>query len=395
MGSGDSQATLALLLTAKDLASKDLGKLHDSLDKVDKKSGSTGRNMAKLGGIIAIGVVGAAVGLVAILGKAAAAAAEEQKGVVKLSAALKANDKSFTGNMAAIDAAIDAGEKLAFTDDDLRDSMAFLVTKTKDANEALALQQTAMDLSRLKGIDLTSASEMLTKAMDGSSKILKQLGIDLPATATQQERLAAIQKAAAGQAEAYGNTAAGAQEAMQIAIDDTVEELGTAFLPILKDVALFVRDVVVPAIKSVITSVRNWLTANKPLVDGVKSFVETVLKVFVGVLGALFTALGKIVDWITSNKAIMDGLRSVFKGIAFQVSAFVAGLKWIVDNAGKLSRALDGIYSNVNPNSPAGHYLGIPGSASGGWVGLNGPEVRMVGERGPEYVIPNHQLDYS
>lgn len=30
--------------------------------------------------------------------------------------------------------------------------------------------------------------------------------------------------------------------------------------------------------------------------------------------------------------------------------------------------------------------------AEGGWVGLNGPEVALLGERGPEYVIPNHQL---
>ncbi|MEI8084391.1 MAG: hypothetical protein WCI74_21330, partial [Actinomycetes bacterium] len=30
--------------------------------------------------------------------------------------------------------------------------------------------------------------------------------------------------------------------------------------------------------------------------------------------------------------------------------------------------------------------------AAGGWVGLNGPEVSLLGERGPEWVVPNHQL---
>jgi tape measure domain-containing protein len=30
--------------------------------------------------------------------------------------------------------------------------------------------------------------------------------------------------------------------------------------------------------------------------------------------------------------------------------------------------------------------------ASGGWAGLHGPEMAMLGERGPEYVIPNHAL---
>jgi hypothetical protein len=34
-----------------------------------------------------------------------------------------------------------------------------------------------------------------------------------------------------------------------------------------------------------------------------------------------------------------------------------------------------------------------PGHAEGGWVGLHGPELAMVGERGPEYVVPNHRLN--
>jgi TP901 family phage tail tape measure protein len=34
----------------------------------------------------------------------------------------------------------------------------------------------------------------------------------------------------------------------------------------------------------------------------------------------------------------------------------------------------------------------IGGHASGGWVGLNGPELSWLGERGPEYVIPNNAL---
>ena len=29
--------------------------------------------------------------------------------------------------------------------------------------------------------------------------------------------------------------------------------------------------------------------------------------------------------------------------------------------------------------------------AQGGWVGLNGPEIGLVGEQGPEYIIPHGQ----
>ena len=34
----------------------------------------------------------------------------------------------------------------------------------------------------------------------------------------------------------------------------------------------------------------------------------------------------------------------------------------------------------------------FPGYAAGGWAGLHGPELAMLGERGPEYVVPNHLL---
>ncbi len=39
-----------------------------------------------------------------------------------------------------------------------------------------------------------------------------------------------------------------------------------------------------------------------------------------------------------------------------------------------------------------GRWDGIPGHATGGWVGLHGPEMAVLGERGPEYVIPNNRL---
>ena len=39
-----------------------------------------------------------------------------------------------------------------------------------------------------------------------------------------------------------------------------------------------------------------------------------------------------------------------------------------------------------------GRWDGIPGHAAGGWAGLHGPELAWLGERGPEYVVPNSAL---
>jgi hypothetical protein len=41
---------------------------------------------------------------------------------------------------------------------------------------------------------------------------------------------------------------------------------------------------------------------------------------------------------------------------------------------------------------PREYVRSILGLAEGGWAGLHGPELAWLGERGPEYVIPNHAL---
>lgn len=52
-----------------------------------------------------------------------------------------------------------------------------------------------------------------------------------------------------------------------------------------------------------------------------------------------------------------------------------------------------------DPNNPAAFWaragrahLARYGYAAGGWAGLHGPELALLGERGPEYVIPNNAL---
>ena len=44
---------------------------------------------------------------------------------------------------------------------------------------------------------------------------------------------------------------------------------------------------------------------------------------------------------------------------------------------------------------PRQYIRSILGYAQGGWAGLNGPEVAMLGERGPEYIVPNSALRRS
>ena len=177
----------------------------------------------------------AASAVVGALGDATQAAIEDEASQQKLASSLKANVKGWDGNTAAIEKTLAARMKLGFSDDEQRDSLAKLVVATNDVNKALAIQRTAMDLARLKGISLGEASEALTKIEGGQFRALKALGIELKAGATAQDALNAVTKAATGQAEDYAETTGGKMLTAQVRMNEASEEFGRVIMPIVAE----------------------------------------------------------------------------------------------------------------------------------------------------------------
>lgn len=227
--------------TLKDQVSGSTRKLNKELDSIGVKSKAGTSAMSKLssatGGLVTPTslAAGGALALVAGLNEATRAAIDEETNIAKLDASLRANIPGWTGNTDAIEDTIRARERLAFTDDDLRDSLALLVAATHDVTKAQEIQSTAMDLARLKGISLTDASNALIKVEAGQFRILKSLGIQLEKGATQTEAMAAVQAVAAGQAEKYADTLGGKALAAQIRFNDKVEDAGQHALPFVAD----------------------------------------------------------------------------------------------------------------------------------------------------------------
>lgn len=185
-------------------------------------------------GLGAVGVATVAVGkLTEVMGDAVRAAIEEESSIAKLDAALRANVKGYDGNTAAIEKTLAARMRLGFADDEQRESLALLVAATKDETKALTIQRAAMDLARLKRISLQEASEALIKVEGGQFRILKSLGIQLRKGATATEALAAVQAAAAGQAEAFADSNEGRLLASQIRVGEALEKLGARVLPMV------------------------------------------------------------------------------------------------------------------------------------------------------------------
>ena len=227
---GMNTAELQLLISAKDVAS----------------------------GVIR-GVAGALVGsLGGALADVARAAADDEANVLKLRGALEGSGASWEAYSGLIDAQIKKGQGLAFTDTQIRDSLATLVSTTGEMNDSLRIQNIAMDLARLRGIDLSEATNVVAKAAAGNTT---QLGRMFPATkeaANATEALAIVQKIAAGQAELYGNSTAGAIFKTKDAVDEWRESIGASLGPLQGVIALL------PGFSMGLTSVSTLLAVVTP-----------------------------------------------------------------------------------------------------------------------------------
>lgn len=410
----DSEAELSLVIKARNLASREVDRLHAAMRRFGGGVRFVGAALKTLlvGGIL--GLIAAGAALVATLIGSTKAAADEQVGINRLNAALKANVKGHQAQKKGIEAVIAQREKLAFSDDDLRDSLTLLVTKYGDIAKAEKIQAVAMDVSRLKGISLVDATNLVTKAMDGSTKIAKQLGIEIGKHTTKQEILTAIQKKAAGQAEKYGKSAVGAQEAFGIALQDVIEDIGTGLTPVMTFAFTWLRTEAIPAIRRAIGAISDWIDRNKPLIDGIKKIVGQIADRLKPVLGAIadfitktvIPAVSTFVTWLWGNgkgplPTAANAIANVIDKVV--VPAFNAIIDVLKTVIGWIQTAIDWfshLFDNMAEaekhasqfNTGRGTGFGPPGkhgrgSERGGMVGTRGPELRLVGEKGPEMIL--------
>jgi hypothetical protein len=179
-----------------------------------------------------------------ILGDAVRMAAEEEAAIAQLTQAIEANVEGWDGNIAVVEEVIAQREALAFADSEQRESLQKLVAVTGDVNEALALQATAMDLARLRNMELGAAGDLLGKVYAGNLGTLSKFGIVLDKGATSVEAMAEIQRMARGQAKAYAETTQGSLVRSQLALENAMEDLGAALTPVVGTFADMAADTI-------------------------------------------------------------------------------------------------------------------------------------------------------
>jgi hypothetical protein len=117
------------------------------------------------------------------------------------------------------------------------------------------------------------------------------------------------------------------------------------------------------------------------VVDAVGPFVGAIVDFFLGIPGQLVelgaNIVATIIDGLVSLPGkIADVIRNAFANLRIDVGPFHITGKGITIDLPKID----------DPNVGKGGAGNATGKASGGWVGLHGPELIRAGELGPEYV---------
>lgn len=163
-----------------------------------------------------------------------------------------------------MDAVARANVRLGFTDDDTQMSLSKAILATGNYNDALKLNQLAMDLAVAKGMDLNSATVLLQQAMAGNTRVLKQYGISIDSTASSADVLNTIQEKVGGSAEALAGSPAGKVREFQAQWDQVKEEIGDKLLPVVEEFITVLEDSL-PAIVKLLGGVA----------DGINGIVKT------------------------------------------------------------------------------------------------------------------------
>jgi Prophage tail length tape measure protein len=354
-----------------------------------------GQRLTRAGNRMSVGLTAPLVGLAY---KSVAAQREQERAIASVSAALESMGDGAGYTLSQLEAmASKLQDKSLYGDEEILSKVtANLLTFGNVQGDVFArAQQLAVDLSARLGQDLQSSAIMLGKALNDPVKgltALTRVGISF----TEQQKaqikamaeagdvagaqalmLAELERQYAGQAEALANTDSGKITQAMNAIGDATEKVGAIILPIMADIAGYVKGMaerfqalspeaqkfiviggsLAAAIGPIVTALGLMLTALAPMAGAILAIVSPL-----GLLAAGIAAAGVAIyqNWgslkadfpaITGViEAALDGLRSafdrilevgriVFEGIMEHVRLLATGVEALL--SGDFKGALD------------------------------------------------------
>lgn len=377
----------------------------------------------------AVPAAAAVAGLTAILGDSVKAAMEDQAAQVQLNRTLREVAGLHDYAVKETEKWIDATSRAkGVTDDELRPALAKLVTQTKDVGVAERGVYLAMDIAAATGKDLSTVTSALEKAYGGNTKALAKLSPELKGMIKDgmglDDALGVLEGTFTGAADAAANTAQGSFKRFSIAMSEAKENIGAALLPAVQALLgplnslgewaqthtttfLVIAGVIgglSVAILAVNTAMKVWEATTKAFAITQKAFDAIMAANPIFLIGA---AIAVLVAGLVLAYKHFEGFRNVVNAVGnaiktgfliwldavkTEVTALYNVFKFLFNGIATIWNNTVGKLSFKVPSWVPG--LGgkgfdvpdIPMLANGGIV--TGPTLALIGERGPEAVVP-------
>lgn len=356
----------------------------------------------------------AAVPAAAALGGLALALGDSVKGAMEDAAAQEQLARQLFRSAGATDDAIKAtenwisaqGQALGVTDDELRPSLARLVSQTHDVAKAQELAALSMDIAAATGKPLATVTEAVAKAAGGQLNALSKLSPELKGMIKDgidaSEAFYILDDAFGGAAKTAAGTAEGGFKRLSLTLAETKESIGAALLPIVEKAL------------PILQKFADWAQKNPNLFLGIAAAIGAVATAITAVNFAMalnpFTAIAAGVALLgvalVAAYKKFEGFRNVVNStINFVSDAFESMGNAIISVLNAVIRAFNILPGKNLPTIPhislgkvgggaagggGGGGLAIPMMAEGGIV--TSPTLAMIGEAGPEAVIPLSRL---
>ena len=353
----------------------------------------------------AVPAAAALAGLAVVLGDAVSGAIEDAAAQDLLANSLKKTTGANDAQIASVEDWITAqGQLLGISDDKLRPTLNRLARATGSVTTAQELATQAMDIAAATGKPLETVVGALEKAYGGNLAALGKLAPEyrqmIKDGSTFEDVMYALAQTTGGAAADAAETTAGKFARLKLGFDETKESIGAALLPAvekllpyLQKFATWAQDnpqtfmIIAGALAAIAASIVaiNIAMALNPIgliVIGVIALVAALAiayKKFEGfrnIVDAVFGAIKFYINNVTIPlfNTLVDVFKTVFNGIA---------VVWN-NTFGKLSFKVPSWVPGIG--GKGFDVPDIPMLAAGGIV--TGPTLAMIGEAGPEAVIP-------
>jgi len=388
---GAAQNAQAGLTSAGNAAGQALGKIGTGARAAAQQHGAAFGEMkghlsgyrAELGvGSLALaGFVGAAV---MGIGSLTRAAEESEEASIKLAVAVR---NAGTGiSTAGLETQANALQKITrFDDEAIKGAQSYLVAARLTEAQVRQLTPALTDLAEFMGKDIEGAAKALAYALEtGNVQAFKRLKIVVNeakfALDPMGALMEAIEKKAGGMAEAIGKTAGGQLAIMSHQFDELKEQVGTALLPALTDLAKGALPVADALGRIADSKIGKWaldvaipVTAVAVAIKGLQMAAGLVSGAWVALMGgwtALAARLGLSSATATTAAAAQTAAGAAAAAAGAQAAA--AALGWNA-NAAAMGRTLiagggAGAVGLAGRTLIAGGAIGAAGQAGAGAV---------------------------